>query len=164
MIGFTAQFVAREEGIFILWKLLPHGVFEIPAVVIAMGLGLYLGSRLLEERFLIKDMTKRLVIIFLVCVLLVPFFGFYVAASDSIGLDTAQDFSSFSGTDLTVLFGIALINLLFIACFVFVLMTFLRYKPLRRDLVNCLWAFILIVIPLLIIAGIVEGLLITLLG
>ena len=102
--------------------------------------------------------------IFLVCVLLVPFFGFYVAASDSIGLDTAQDFSSFSGTDLTVLFGIALINLLFIACFVFVLMTFLRYKPLRRDLVNCLWAFILIVIPLLIIAGIVEGLLITLLG
>ena len=31
-------------GIFILWRLLPHGIFEIPAIIISISMGLRLGS------------------------------------------------------------------------------------------------------------------------
>ena len=33
-----------EEGIFILWRLLPHGIFEIPAILISTSLGIRLGT------------------------------------------------------------------------------------------------------------------------
>ena len=33
-----------KEGIFILWRLLPHGIFEIPAILISTSLGIRLGT------------------------------------------------------------------------------------------------------------------------
>ena len=47
VLGFVANIVVGEEGLFVLWKLLPHGIFEIPAVLISIGLGLRLGMFLL---------------------------------------------------------------------------------------------------------------------
>jgi|APSaa5957512622_1039677.scaffolds.fasta_scaffold17449_4 stage II sporulation protein M len=44
LIGFVSKIVTAQEGIFVLWRLLPHGIFEIPAVLISIGLGLKLGS------------------------------------------------------------------------------------------------------------------------
>jgi len=43
-IGFVAQKSIDVAGIAVLWKLLPHGIFELPAVFISLALGIKLGS------------------------------------------------------------------------------------------------------------------------
>lgn len=43
MIGFILHYAIYSSGIFIIWKLFPHGIFEFPAVLISAGLGLRLG-------------------------------------------------------------------------------------------------------------------------
>lgn len=55
IIGFFANFVASEIGIanFIL-LLLPHGILEIPAVILACSYGLWLGVEFLRDRKNIK--------------------------------------------------------------------------------------------------------------
>lgn len=49
IIGFVANMSVKEEGILSLWKLLPHGIFELPAVFISFGLGLRLGSSIISR-------------------------------------------------------------------------------------------------------------------
>jgi stage II sporulation protein M len=44
LIGFVAQQAVSAEGIFTLLRLLPHGIFELPAVFISLGMGLRLGT------------------------------------------------------------------------------------------------------------------------
>ncbi len=43
-LGFIAQKTVDIAGITILWKLFPHGIFELPAVFISLALGLKLGT------------------------------------------------------------------------------------------------------------------------
>lgn len=43
LLGFVAFLSVSEEGLFVLWRLSPHGIFELPAVFISLGLGLRLG-------------------------------------------------------------------------------------------------------------------------
>ena len=49
LLGFVAAKTAEGQGIFILWKLLPHGIFELPALFISLGLGLKLGTFLFKK-------------------------------------------------------------------------------------------------------------------
>jgi len=91
ILGFVANQVAAAEGGLVLWRLLPHGIFEIPAIMIAVGIGLKLGLFL----FISKEKT---------------------------------------------------------------------WKEFKKWIVDALRTFILIVVPLLVIAGIIEGVLIVLLG
>lgn len=61
IIGFVANMSVKEEGILSLWKLLPHGIFELPAVFISFALGLRLGSSILksEEFGGLKENLKK---------------------------------------------------------------------------------------------------------
>jgi stage II sporulation protein M len=43
IVGFVSNAVSSVEGTSILWRLLPHGIFEIPAVIISIALGIKLG-------------------------------------------------------------------------------------------------------------------------
>jgi len=43
ILGFVANSVVASSGAFVLWRLLPHGIFEIPALILSFGLGLRLG-------------------------------------------------------------------------------------------------------------------------
>lgn len=49
LLGFVAVKTVEGQGIFILWKLLPHGIFELPALFISLGLGLKLGTFLFKK-------------------------------------------------------------------------------------------------------------------
>ena len=49
IIGFVGRLVSSEEGFFSLWRLLPHGIFELPAIFIAFGLGLKLGTVIFQK-------------------------------------------------------------------------------------------------------------------
>lgn len=46
ILGFVAIFSAKVEGISVLWRIFPHGIFELPAIFISIGLGLKLGVHL----------------------------------------------------------------------------------------------------------------------
>jgi len=87
ILGFVANQAAMVNGSLVLWRLLPHGIFEIPAIMIAVGAGFRLGM------FLFTSGEKN-------------------------------------------------------------------WKRFKKEFINALRIFILIVIPLLVVAGIVEGLLI----
>jgi stage II sporulation protein M len=43
VIGYVLAVVSKESSFLEVWKLLPHGIFELPAIFISLGLGLKLG-------------------------------------------------------------------------------------------------------------------------
>ncbi len=43
LLGFVAREAVMKEGILILWKILPHGIFELPAVLFSIGIGIKIG-------------------------------------------------------------------------------------------------------------------------
>jgi len=88
ILGFVSSLTVAESGILSLWRLLPHGIFELPALFISLGLGLKLGSFIFQKK---------------------------------------------------------------------------KQESFRSFLLNSLRVFLFIVIPLLIIAGIIEGILISIL-
>lgn len=49
-LGFVGGVVIGEVGFGELWRLLPHGIFELPAVFISLGLGLRLGFFMLAAK------------------------------------------------------------------------------------------------------------------
>lgn len=49
LLGFASSLSVSQEGIFSLWRLLPHGIFELPAVFISLGLGLRLGIFIFQK-------------------------------------------------------------------------------------------------------------------
>lgn len=53
VLGFIINKSITSEGIFIIWRLFPHGIFEIPAILISISLGIKLGINL-------KDFKKNL--------------------------------------------------------------------------------------------------------
>ena len=91
IVGFVSSFAVAEEGVSVLWRLLPHGIFEIPAIMISVGLGLKLGLFL----FISKNKT---------------------------------------------------------------------WKEYKKWIIDSFRTFVFIVVPLLVIAGIIEGILIVFLG
>ena len=68
----------EKAGFFEMWRLLPHGIFELPAVFISLGLGIRLGTTLFNRNVknIDKEIFRRLrnsfkVFIFIVLPLLV---------------------------------------------------------------------------------------------
>jgi len=49
LLGFVASMSVEAEGVLVLWRLLPHGIFELPAIFISLGLGLRLGTFIFQE-------------------------------------------------------------------------------------------------------------------
>jgi len=43
VLGFVSNYAVENAGFSSLFRLLPHGIFELPAVMISMGLGIKLG-------------------------------------------------------------------------------------------------------------------------
>jgi len=60
--GYLLGFVAREavlmDGIFVMWKILPHGIFELPAVLFSIGIGLRLGAEVVNSGWLMVNGEK----------------------------------------------------------------------------------------------------------
>jgi stage II sporulation protein M len=50
LLGFVSSIAVMNEGTWSLWKIFPHGIFELPAVFISLGLGLRLGLFLFFEK------------------------------------------------------------------------------------------------------------------
>ncbi len=50
LLGFVASESVLVGGIFILWRIFPHGIFELPALFISLGLGIKLGTFIFKEK------------------------------------------------------------------------------------------------------------------
>jgi stage II sporulation protein M len=49
LLGFVSALSVNAEGFSILWRLIPHGIFELPALFVSLGLGLRIGSFILKK-------------------------------------------------------------------------------------------------------------------
>lgn len=96
VIGFVLSKAIEIEGVLTILRLVPHGVFELPALFISLGVGLKLGWS----------------------------------------------------------FGVTVVGGVIEGGFV------KKFKQFREDVLNSLLVFVLVVVPLLIIAAIIEGTLI----
>jgi len=50
VLGVIASLTVSQEGLISLLKLFPHGIFELPAVFISLGMGLKLGSFIFQKK------------------------------------------------------------------------------------------------------------------
>lgn len=50
ILGYVASASVKTAGAGILWRLFPHGIFELPAVFISFGLGLRLGIFIFQKK------------------------------------------------------------------------------------------------------------------
>lgn len=129
VLGFVSNKAVEASGnILTLWQLLPHGIFEIPAIIISISLGIKLGFSLAYSfyRFYFRKLnnfwTYALVFFSIITVLIFPVVLFFTLYNEKLR------------------------------------------KIFFYNLVNSFKVFVFIVIPMLIIAGIIEGGLIHLLG
>ena len=49
LIGFVAREAVVQEGLPVMWQLLPHGIFELPAIIFSIGIGMKIGVSLFES-------------------------------------------------------------------------------------------------------------------
>lgn len=56
VLGFVAEMAVSSNGVVSLWRLFPHGIFELPAIFISLGLGLRLGLSIFDKK---KDAVKN---------------------------------------------------------------------------------------------------------
>jgi stage II sporulation protein M len=50
VLGFVSFLSVSKVGISSLWRIFPHGVFELPAIFISLGLGLKLGTFIFQKK------------------------------------------------------------------------------------------------------------------
>lgn len=49
VLGFVALMAVEAGGGGVLWNILPHGIFELPAIFISLGLGLRMGMLVFQN-------------------------------------------------------------------------------------------------------------------
>src|SRR3989344_2332310 len=60
LVGFVSSMAVQEAGFNSLWRLFPHGIFELPAVFISFGLGIKFGTFIFKKNK--KDAFKEYLI------------------------------------------------------------------------------------------------------
>ncbi len=59
VLGYVLSLTAQKEGFLVWWRLLPHGIFELPAIFISLGLGIKLGFSLLKREDRSETLRER---------------------------------------------------------------------------------------------------------
>lgn len=49
VLGYVMAHATAIEGLSTIWRLVPHGIFELPAIFISVGLGMRLGMFIFEK-------------------------------------------------------------------------------------------------------------------
>jgi stage II sporulation protein M len=55
VLGYISKITVQSSSILDLWRLFPHGIFELPAVLISLGLGLKLGFSVINNLEIFKN-------------------------------------------------------------------------------------------------------------
>jgi len=57
LVGFVSRISADIGGVGVLWQLVPHGIFELPAIILSIGIGFKIGADLFKKD--VKGMLKH---------------------------------------------------------------------------------------------------------
>jgi stage II sporulation protein M len=70
VLGFVAAMSVQTNGLWVLWRILPHGIFELPAVFISLGLGLRIGLHLfiIKKKYSFQELIVNSLRIFLLVI------------------------------------------------------------------------------------------------
>ena len=60
VLGFVSEKVVVAEGISSLWRLMPHGIFEFPAIILSLALGVKFGMFLFSKKSKKEEFIRRL--------------------------------------------------------------------------------------------------------
>jgi stage II sporulation protein M len=75
VLGFVSNYAVKTAGFSSLFRLLPHGIFELPAIMISLGLGVKLGmfffSRNSDKEFMRRIWLSLKVFILVIIPLLI---------------------------------------------------------------------------------------------
>ena len=122
LLGFVMKFAVMQEGIFVIWRIIPHGIFEIPAILLAAGIGIKIGVEFLYS-FMIEYEKKHSLTLLIILGVFFPVILFIFAIA-----------VTFKNKNLS--------------------------KKLKINLKEGIRFFISVILPLLLIAAFIEGLLI----
>jgi stage II sporulation protein M len=128
LLGFVSRLAVNERGLLVMWQLLPHGIFELPAIILSIGIGFKIGLSTIQfiVDFINKHKKKINVIILILLVVIFPVIFLIVA--------------------LIIEWGGVLL------------------KDLKYNFVEGLRFFVFVILPLLLVAAVIEGILIGLVG
>lgn len=176
ILGFVAENVVNNPinglGILVLWKLFPHGIFEIPAVLISIALGIKMGL----FPFYLKDKKRGFFalvlssIIFIFSLILITSI-FLVISNPNILVN--QDFVNTENSIenimlnpvISIFYYLFMGILLIFSVYVGIILLNKEDKQIVIEIIkNSSLTFLFIVVPLLVVAGIIEGLLIVVMG
>lgn len=170
LLGFVMNKAVIAQGPVVLWKLFPHGIFEIPAILISTGIGLKLGLFYFRQKDKLKG-SLAFIFSFGGFWLLFSIFSVIIALFAGSYFPNLTDYYTFLMKDSFFFLLYLLMLLLFFGLSVFLgLLVFSKKerkevgKDFFYEIKNAIKVFILIVIPLLVIAGIIEGTLIAIFG
>ncbi|MBD3247368.1 hypothetical protein GF378_01990 [Candidatus Pacearchaeota archaeon] len=62
LLGFVASHTVMADGIASLWRIFPHGIFELPAVFISLGIGIRLGLYFFQKKQRQKRNYKEIIV------------------------------------------------------------------------------------------------------
>lgn len=69
ILGYVYSKASSVVGYLVIWKLLPHGIFELPAIFISLGLGIHIGfsffgkNQIKTFKFRFKESLKAFLLI-----------------------------------------------------------------------------------------------------
>ncbi len=73
LIGFVVKQSVLSSGVFVLWRLFPHGIFELPAVLISFTLGLRISIEPIKLYFKKQKVSDNLSLVYsFVLILILP--------------------------------------------------------------------------------------------
>ncbi len=171
ILGYVMERTVQIAGIAEIWRLLPHGIFELPAVFISLGLGIKLGFAPLLNYF--NYYKKRNKLLFSLPFFIALFLSILTASTTlTSDIEKNKALSTIPKNLLTPFLVLSTIIFYFAFTFIiFILFTSVKDKKLRKiqvvslkkNIANSIKLFSLLIIPLLLIAAIIEGLLIAIL-
>lgn len=155
LIGYVIHVLWQESGATHLWKLLPHGIFELPALFISWGLGIKLGMFIFTKnhgkkfKYYLFRIVRLLFFYYIITLLLIIFL-------------LLIKWSLWTRVLLLIILLIKwrLWKKLWVQLCMFIFSKD-EFLELKHRSFGAIKVFLFIVIPLLFVAAIIEGILIT---
>ncbi|MBT4165419.1 stage II sporulation protein M [archaeon] len=157
VLGFVINQAVVQEGPLIIWRLFPHGIFEIPAVLISISLGIYFGISFLSKIHKIYFSNISFELFFILGLLLFPITSIFIALFFLFHL--YFNYIKYYLKKEKYLFLIISILISPIMMINIIFNDKLR-NFWNEEYIDTHIIFIFVVVPLLVVAGVVEGLLI----
>lgn len=144
----------------IILNLAPHGIFELPAICFSVGLGMRIGIGFIKEYFSFYRRSKKMkmvgTIVIIFAIIASAILSFVVFSNyDAVSSRSGEIASAVTISEIAIL-----VPLVFLFIFSNVKLLKEQRRGFVRRFIGSIKAFFVIVVPLLIVAAIIEAILI----